>query len=151
MRSEGRRGPSAAGRGRVILVGAGPGDPGLLTLRAAEALARCDVVIYDALGSPHVATITYTKQAAAGAWNYAVTVPGEDVAGGTAGTPYSVGTGSLQFSSGGLLSAVNGGAPADVSLSLPAWINGATASSLSWNLVEPDGSATLSGSGSATR
>ena len=103
------------------------------------------VQIYDALGSPHVATITYTKQAAAGSWNYAVTVPGEDVAGGTAGTPYSVGTGSLQFSSGGLLSAVNGGAPADVSLSLPAWVNGATASSLSWNLVEPDGSATLSG------
>ena len=103
------------------------------------------VQIYDALGSPHVATITYTKQAAAGSWNYAVTVPGEDVAGGTAGTPYSVGTGSLQFSSGGLLSAVNGGAPADVSLSLPGWVNGATASSLSWNLVEPDGSATLSG------
>ena len=103
------------------------------------------VQIYDALGSPHVATITYTKQAAAGAWNYAATVPGEDVAGGTAGTPYSVGTGSLQFSSGGLLSAVNGGAPADVTLSLPGWVNGATASSLSWNLVEPDGSATLSG------
>jgi len=103
------------------------------------------VQIYDALGSPHVATITYTKQATAGSWNYAVTVPGEDVAGGTAGTPYSVGTGSLQFSSGGLLSAVNGGAPADVSLALPGWVNGATASSLSWNLVEPDGSATLSG------
>ena len=103
------------------------------------------VQIYDALGSPHVATITYTKQAAAGSWNYAVTVPGEDVAGGTAGTPYSVGTGSLQFNSNGLLSAVNGGAPADVSLSLPGWVNGGTASTLSWNLVEPDGSATLSG------
>jgi flagellar hook protein FlgE len=103
------------------------------------------VQIYDALGSPHVATITYTKQAAAGAWNYAVTVPGEDVAGGTAGTPYSVGTGSLQFSSSGLLSGVNGGAPADISLSLPGWINGATSSTLSWNIVEADGSATLSG------
>ena len=103
------------------------------------------VQIYDALGSPHVATITYTKQAAAGSWDYAVTVPGEDVAGGTAGTPTSVGTGSLQFNSNGLLSAVNGGAPADVSLNLPGWVNGATASTLSWNLVEPDGSATLSG------
>ncbi|RYE88833.1 MAG: uroporphyrinogen-III C-methyltransferase [Myxococcales bacterium] len=44
----------AVSSGLVYLIGAGPGDPGLITVRGVEALGRCDVVLYDALASPHL-------------------------------------------------------------------------------------------------
>ena len=40
--------------GSVWLVGAGPGDPGLLTLHAAHALACADVILHDALVAPEI-------------------------------------------------------------------------------------------------
>lgn len=42
--------------GKVFLVGAGPGDPGLITVRGAEVLAQADVVLYDGLANPLLLT-----------------------------------------------------------------------------------------------
>ncbi len=46
--------PPAFAPGSVWLVGAGPGDPGLLTLHAVAALAAADVILHDALVAPEI-------------------------------------------------------------------------------------------------
>jgi len=107
------------------------------------------VQIYDSLGAPHVATITYTRSATAGTWDYEITVPGEDVTGpdplGAAVPAQSIATGTLEFDTDGTLLAVNGGTPADVDITTPAWYNGAASGTVSWDLVDADGVASLTG------
>jgi flagellar hook protein FlgE len=107
------------------------------------------IQIYDALGEPHVATITYTKSGA-GLWNYAITVPGNEVAGGTPGTPFQIANGTVQFDGQGRLAQVNGAAAADVVITSPTWANGAAATNFTWDLVDANGAASLTGYGSAS-
>ncbi|MEW6102405.1 MAG: uroporphyrinogen-III C-methyltransferase [bacterium] len=42
------------GNGKVYLIGAGPGDPGLLTIKAKDAIAKCDIILYDCLVSEEI-------------------------------------------------------------------------------------------------
>ena len=46
--------------GKVYLIGAGPGDPGLLTIKAKECIENADVVVYDYLASPFL--LDYAKK-----------------------------------------------------------------------------------------
>jgi uroporphyrinogen III methyltransferase/synthase len=46
-------------RGKVYLIGAGPGDPGLFTLKGKRCLEEADVVVYDYLANPRL--LRYTK------------------------------------------------------------------------------------------
>jgi flagellar hook protein FlgE len=100
------------------------------------------VQIYDALGTPHVATITYTKTDEAGVWDYEVTVPdteAEGDAGAVDGT-ISLGTGSLEFDGDGKLTDPE----EDVVLAAPdAWLNGATATDVTWRLFDTNSVATI--------
>ncbi|KAA1260682.1 Uroporphyrinogen-III C-methyltransferase [Rubripirellula obstinata] len=63
------------GIGRVFLIGAGPGDPGLLTLRGADRLGKADVVLYDGLSNvdllahaPHAEHICVGKHGQSRIW-----------------------------------------------------------------------------------
>jgi uroporphyrinogen III methyltransferase/synthase len=42
------------GKGKVYIIGAGPGDPGLITLRGAACIREADVIIYDHLVNPEI-------------------------------------------------------------------------------------------------
>jgi len=98
--------------------------------------------VYDALGEAHVVTVTFTKTGV-GTWGYNMSVPGADVTGGTIGTPSTIASGTLAFNNQGQLLSVNGGAPADVTVTAPAWRSGAQGVNFGWDLMDANGVASL--------
>ncbi len=96
--------------------------------------------IVDSLGATHVLTFTFTKTSANN-WDYAVTIPGEELSGGTAGTPSDVATGSLTFDDEGNLTAPAPPPPATngvVNLAVAGLANGAADLDIDWNFYNPD-------------
>jgi flagellar hook protein FlgE len=74
------------------------------TVGSTDATFSYPMEVVDSLGTSHVLTITFDKTGG-GAWNYSVSIPGEDLTGGTPGTPTVLTTGALTFDSSGHLTA----------------------------------------------
>jgi flagellar hook protein FlgE len=96
--------------------------------------------VVDSLGATHVATMNF-KKTAANKWDYTVTLPGEELTAGTAGTPSSLKTGSLTFSSAGKLTTPDATAP--ITVPATGLKNGAADLSIDWSLYNTDGSPLL--------
>jgi len=98
------------------------------------------IQVVDSLGDTHTLTATFTETAA-NTWSYTVTVPGEDLTGGTAGTPSQLATGSLTFDSSGNIT--NPAPPGQVAVSITGLTDGAADMNLNWNLFTPTGGSTI--------
>ncbi len=122
-------------------------DPATSTVEQAEVFST-SVNIYDSLGTRHTVTLNFTPvdttvpaDGVLDQWSYEVTVPGEDVTGGTAGTPSVVGTGTIDFDANGQLAT-----PAtNITLNFPAWSNGAAAQNVEWEMFDANGGGILTG------
>jgi flagellar hook protein FlgE len=90
------------------------------------------ITVYDSLGTSHVLTLNFQKTAA-NSWSYQVTIPGDEISGGTAGTPYPVSgaSGSLTFDSTGQLTSPAAGTP--LTFSVPGLSDGASDMNLTWD------------------
>ena len=69
---------------------------------------------------------------------YDVSIPGEDLTGGTAGTPTSLANGSLAFDAAGNLTTPAAGSPVNVKTTT-GLVSGANDLDMNWSLYAPDG------------
>jgi len=97
------------------------------------------IQVVDSLGVTHTLTVNFTETAP-GNWNYEVDIPGQDLAGGTPGTPTAVATGALTFDSNGNLTSPIG--PAQVPVAITGLADDASDMNINWNLATLDGAGT---------
>lgn len=93
------------------------------------------ITVYDSLGASHAVSVQFTKDAAAGQWDYTMTLPGSDMANGTAATQ----SGTLTFDSNGNLTspaAPNPPTTTSPTLAVSGLADGASDMSIAWNLYD---------------
>ncbi|PWU01378.1 MAG: flagellar hook protein FlgE [Terriglobia bacterium] len=104
-------------------------------------LKTVPLTVIDSLGGSHILTLVFQKTGA-NQWSYNVTIPGEDVTGGTPGTPFDTGaTGTLTFDTNGKLTDPAAGNP--IAITVAGLADGATDLNVSWGLYNTDGSARI--------
>ena len=100
------------------------------------------VPVVDSLGNNHTLTINLTKSSTANTWTYDVTIPGDELAGGTAGTQNSIlsAPGTLAFNPDGTLSTASS---ASIPLSITGLADGASNMSMNWSPLNSDGTSSI--------
>ena len=95
----------------------------------------------DSLGVTHILTYTFTKTGP-NAWDYDITIPGEDLTGGTAGTPTSLANGSVALHIAGNLTSPLAAAPVSIKTTT-GLVSGATDLDMTWSLYSLAGGSLL--------
>jgi len=88
------------------------------------------IEVYDSLGESHIVTLSFAKAAAAGAWDYSISIPDSDVQ-----TPVTPATGTITFDSSGRLQSP-AASDAPPAFSVAGLANGAADLNLTWPLYD---------------
>jgi flagellar hook protein FlgE len=89
--------------------------------------------VYDSLGASHVVSVTFTKTAAAGEWDYSMSVPDADVA----SPPYTPITGTITFDASGRMT-VPAATDDPPHMAIAGLANGAADLEIDWTLFDGD-------------
>ena len=96
------------------------------------------IQVVDTLGVTHTLSLAFSKTGA-NAWDYAVSIPGADVTGGTPGTDTSLATGSIAFDSNGKMTTPASTDPPVSVATTTGLASGASDLAINWSLFAPDG------------
>lgn len=95
------------------------------------------IQVVDSLGNTQTLTVTFTNTGS-NAWSYAVTIPGQDLTGGTSGTNTTLASGNLAFNSSGQLTTP--ASPGAINITNQTGLaDGAATMNINWNLYDSNG------------